>query len=174
MGDELKIGKKPYRFTAGIITASDKGSQGEREDLSGPAIRELIQEKGYHVRSQCVLPDEEEELYQELVRLADVEQVDVIFTTGGTGLSVRDRTPEATLRAATRNVPGIAEALRAYSMKITDRAMLSRAVSVIRGKTLIINLPGSPKAVRESLEYLLPTLEHGLEILLGETSECAR
>lgn len=174
VGDELKIGKKPYRFTAGIITASDKGSQGEREDLSGPAIRELIQEKGYHVRSQCVLPDEEEELYQELVRLADVEQVDVIFTTGGTGLSVRDRTPEATLRAATRNVPGIAEALRAYSMKITDRAMLSRAVSVIRGKTLIINLPGSPKAVRESLEYLLPTLEHGLEILLGETSECAR
>lgn len=174
VGDELKIGKKPYRFTAGIITASDKGSQGEREDLSGPAIRELIQEKGYHVRSQCVLPDEEEELYQELVRLADVEQVDVIFTTGGTGLSIRDRTPEATLRAATRNVPGIAEALRAYSMKITDRAMLSRAVSVIRGKTLIINLPGSPKAVRESLEYLLPTLEHGLEILLGETSECAR
>lgn len=174
VGDELKIGKKPYRFTAGIITASDKGSQGEREDLSGPAIRELIQKKGYHVRSQCILPDEEEELYQELVRLADVEQVDVIFTTGGTGLSVRDRTPEATLRAATRNVPGIAEALRAYSMKITDRAMLSRAVSVIRGKTLIINLPGSPKAVRESLEYLLPTLEHGLEILLGETSECAR
>lgn len=174
VGDELEIGEKPYRFTAGIVTASDKGSRGEREDLSGPAIRELISKRGYHVRSQRILPDEEEMLYQELVRLADVEQVDVIFTTGGTGLSPRDCTPEATLRAATRAVPGIAEAIRAYSMKITDRAMLSRAVSVIRGKTLIINLPGSPKAVKESLEYILPALEHGLEIMLGEASECAR
>ena len=156
------------------MTASDKGSKGEREDKSGPAIRELIEPAGYHVRSERILADDEESLYQELVRLADEEQVDVIFTTGGTGLSPRDNTPEATLRAATKNVPGIAEAIRAYSLKITPRAMLSRAVSVMRGKTLIINLPGSPKAVKESLEYILPTLEHGLEIMRGEAGECAR
>lgn len=173
VGDELTIGTKPYRFTAGIVTASDKGSRGEREDLSGPAIRELIEPAGYHVRSERVLADDEETLYQELVRLADEEQVDVIFTTGGTGLSPRDNTPEATLRAATRNVPGIAEAIRAYSLQITPRAMLSRAVSVMRGQTLIINLPGSPRAVRESLEFLLPPLEHGIEIMKGRTEECA-
>ncbi len=174
VGDELSLGTKPYRFTAGIVTASDKGSSGEREDASGPAIRELIEPAGYHVRSQRILPDEEEALYQELVRLADEERVDVVFTTGGTGLSPRDITPEATLRAADKNVPGIAEAIRAYSLQITPRAMLSRAVSVMRGRTLIINLPGSPKAVRESLEYILPTLEHGLEIMQGDAGECAR
>lgn len=174
VGDELILGEKPYKFTAAIVTASDKGSKGEREDLSGPAIRELIEPAGYHVRSRSVLADDEEALYAELVRLADVEQVDVIFTTGGTGLSPRDNTPEATLRAATKNVPGIAEAIRAYSLSITPRAMLSRAVSVMRGRTLIINLPGSPKAVRESLDYLLPTLEHGLAIMRGDTGECAR
>ena len=174
VGDELTVGEKPYKFTAGIVTASDKGSRGEREDASGPAIRELIEPVGYHVRSERILSDDEEELYQELVRLADEEQVDVIFTTGGTGLSPRDNTPEATLRAATKQVPGIAEAIRAYSLQITPRAMLSRAVSVMRGRTLIINLPGSPKAVRESLEYILPTLEHGLEIMRGDAGECAR
>lgn len=174
VGDELSVGEKPYKFTAGIVTASDKGSRGEREDASGPAIRELIEPAGYHVRSERIVSDDEEELYQELVRLADEEQVDVVFTTGGTGLSPRDNTPEATLRAATKQVPGIAEAIRAYSLQITPRAMLSRAVSVMRGKTLIINLPGSPKAVRESLEYILPTLEHGLEIMRGDTGECAR
>lgn len=174
VGDELALGTRPYRFTAGIVTASDKGSRGEREDLSGPAIRELIEPAGYHVRSEQILADDEELLYQELVRLADEEQVDVIFTTGGTGLSPRDNTPEATLRAATKNVPGIAEAIRAYSMQITPRAMLSRAVSVMRGQTLIINLPGSPKAVRESLEFILPSLEHGIEIMKGRTNECAR
>ena len=174
VGDELQVGVKPYQFTAAIVTASDKGSKGEREDKSGPAIRELIEPAGYHVRSERILADDEESLYQELVRLADEEQGDVIFTTGGTWLSPRDNTPEATLRAATKNVPGIAEAIRAYSLKITPRAMLSRAVSVMRGKTLIINLPGSPKAVKESLEYILPTLEHGLEIMRGEAGECAR
>ena len=112
-----------YPFRAGIITASDKGSRGEREDLSGPAIAELIGQQGYYVCSSKILPDEEEDLYQEMVRLADEEKVDVIFTTGGTGLSPRDNTPEATLRAATKNVPGIAEAIRAYSMQITPRAM---------------------------------------------------
>lgn len=161
-------------FRAGIITASDKGSAGEREDLSGPAIREMIEANGYEVISLKVLPDEEERLYEEMVRLADEENVDVIFTTGGTGLSPRDHTPEATLRAATKNVPGIAEAIRAYSLSITPRAMLSRAVSVMRNRTLIINLPGSPKAVKESLEYILPTLAHGIEIMKGEAGECAR
>ena len=168
--DELAV----CPFRAGIITASDKGSRGEREDLSGPAIAELIGQQGYYVCSSKVLPDEEEALYQEMVRLADEEKVDVIFTTGGTGLSPRDNTPEATLRAATKNVPGIAEAIRAYSMQITPRAMLSRAVSVMRGQTLIINLPGSPKAVKESLEFLLPSLAHGIEIMKGEAGECAR
>lgn len=161
-------------FRAGIITASDKGSAGEREDLSGPAIREMIEANGYEVISLKVLPDEEKLLYEEMVRLADEENADVIFTTGGTGLSPRDHTPEATLRAATKNVPGIAEAIRAYSLSITPRAMLSRAVSVMRNQTLIINLPGSPKAVRESLEYILPTLAHGIEIMKGEAGECAR
>ncbi len=159
-------------FRIGIITASDKGSRGEREDLSGPTIKAYMDEQGWEVVSMKVLPDEEELLYQEMVRLADDEKVDVVFTTGGTGLSPRDHTPEATLRAATRNVPGIAEAIRAYSLTITPRAMLSRAVSVMRNKTLIINLPGSPKAVRESLDYCLGSLQHGIEIMRGDTGEC--
>lgn len=162
------------KFRAGIITASDKGSVGEREDLSGPAICDMIEPAGYEVVSMRVIADDEDSLYNEMVRLADEENVDVIFTTGGTGLSLRDNTPEATMRAATKNVPGIAEAIRAYSLKITPRAMLSRAVSVMRYQTLIINLPGSPKAVRESLGYILPTLAHGLEIMKGEAGECAR
>lgn len=175
VGDKLTVaGEENQKFRAGIITASDKGSVGEREDLSGPAIRDMIEPAGYEVVSMKVLPDDEESLYQEMVRLADEEKVDVIFTTGGTGLSPRDHTPEATMRAATRNVPGIAEAIRAYSLSITPRAMLSRAVSVMRGQTLIINLPGSPKAVKESLEYILPTLVHGIEIMKGEAGECAR
>lgn len=161
-------------FTAGIITASDKGSAGEREDLSGPAIREYIEREGYKVVSMKILPDDEDALYNEMVRLCDEEQVDVVFTTGGTGLSPRDNTPEATMRAATKNVPGIAEAIRYYSLQITPRAMLSRAVSVMRNRTLIINLPGSPKAVKESLSFIIPSLKHGIEIMKGQTGECAR
>ncbi len=179
VGDEMRLlperePEKEAFFRAAVLTASDKGTQGEREDLSGPAIEELLTENGYRVAARAILPDEEELLYRELVRLADEERVDVIFTTGGTGLSPRDHTPEATLRAATRNVPGIAEAIRAYSLTITPRAMLSRAVSVMRGRTLIINLPGSPKAVRESLSYILPSLEHGIRIMQGTDGECAR
>lgn len=162
------------KFTAGIITASDKGSRKEREDLSGPAIKELLTESGYAVVSMKVLPDDEELLYEEMVRLCDSEHVDVVFTTGGTGFSPRDNTPEATLRAATKNAPGIAEAIRAYSLSITPRAMLSRGVSVMRNQSLIINLPGSPKAVKECLSYILPSLGHGIEIMRGITGECAR
>lgn len=162
------------KFTAGIITASDKGSRGEREDLSGAAVKELLTENGYRVVSMKILPDDEDLLYEEMVRLCDCENVDVVFTTGGTGFSPRDNTPEATLRAATKNAPGIAEAMRAYSLSITPRAMLSRAVSVMRNRSLIINLPGSPKAVKECLGYILPSLEHGIEIMKDRTGECGR
>ena len=123
---------------------------------------------------RSLLPDEGEALKAELIRLSDQVQCDLVLTTGGTGFSRRDVTPEATMAVAERNAPGIAEAIRAYSMTVTKRAMLSRGVSVIRGGTLIINLPGSPKAVRESLEYVLDTLPHGLDILLGRGGECAR
>ena len=171
MGDTLKL-VSTRKFRAGIITASDKGSRGEREDKSGPVLKEIIEKQGYTVVSSVVLSDEEEGLYQEMVRLADEEDVDVVFTTGGTGFSPRDNTPEATLRAATRNAPGIAEAMRYYSLQITPRAMLSRAASVIRNRTLIVNLPGSPKAVTECLEAVLDTLAHGIRILREEDGEC--
>lgn len=161
------------KFTAGIITASDKGSRGEREDVSGAVIKELLLNAGYEVVSMKIFPDDENLLYEEMVRLCDEKAVDVVFTTGGTGFSPRDNTPEATLRAATKNAPGIAEAIRAYSLSITPRAMLSRGVSVMRGQSLIINLPGSPKAVQESLSYILPSIRHGIEIMKGLTGECA-
>ena len=171
VGDELTM-VAPNGYTAAVITASDKGSRGEREDLSGPAAAACLKGFGYDVKSVTVLPDEEEALYREMVRLVDDEKVDAVFTTGGTGLSPRDNTPEATLRAATRQVPGIAEAIRYNSLRITPRAMLSRAVCVLRGQSLIVNLPGSPKAVRECLDYLLPTLSHGMGIMTGHEGEC--
>lgn len=162
------------KFTAGIITASDKGSLGQREDLSGPAIREMLEEAGYQVVSMKILPDDGNLLYEEMVRLCDEVKADVVFTTGGTGFSPRDNTPEATLRAATKNAPGIAEAIRSYSLQITPRAMLSRGVSVMRNQSLIINLPGSPKAVKECLSFILPSIGHGIGIMKGLTGECAR
>ena len=149
------------KYKVGIVTLSDKGSRGEREDLSGPKIQEL-------------LPDEQAAIEKELCRLADEEHCALVLTTGGTGFSMRDVTPEATLAVADRVAPGIAEAIRAYSLTITPRAMLSRAASAIRKQTLIVNLPGSPKAVEESLTYILSSLGHGLDILLGEDGECAR
>ena len=161
-------------FTVGIVTLSDKGAAGNREDLSGVKIKEMLPDDLYQVLSYRILPDEQKEIEQELVRLSDELHCDLVLTTGGTGFSTRDVTPEATMQVAERNAPGIAEAIRAYSMTITRRAMLSRGVSVIRGKTLIINLPGSPKAVEESLRYILDTLTHGLNILLGREGECAR
>ena len=156
---------------AAIITASDSGYRGEREDLSGPAIREILEREGYEVISMDILPDD---LAGKLQEIADSEKAELILTTGGTGFSERDVTPEATEEVIERKVPGIPEAIRAYSMTITKRAMLSRATAGIRGKTLIINLPGSPKAVRESLEYIIDALGHGIEILTGEAGNCAR
>ena len=153
-----------YRWTAAVVTLSDKGYAGEREDKSGPLVCEMITEAGYDVKKTILLPDEKEEIRRCLCSLCDQDKLDVIFTTGGTGFAPRDCTPEATLEAADRNAPGIAEAMRLASLKVTPRAMLSRGVSVIRGQTLIINLPGSPKAVRENLEAVLPTLDHGLAI----------
>lgn len=161
-------------YRVGIITSSDKGAAGEREDLSGPAIKKILPEDRYQVVSYRILPDEEEALKTEMIRLSEQEQCDLILTTGGTGFSQRDVTPEATLAVCDRLAPGIGEAIRAYSMSITKRAMLSRAVCGMRGKTLILNLPGSPKAVKEALEYVLDTLPHGIDILTGKAGECGR
>lgn len=174
LGDELKIVGQNRRFRTAVLTLSDKASVGQREDESGPLIRELVERENYLVVDRRIIADEQELIERTLIQLCDEIKVDLILTTGGTGFSVRDRTPEATLAVAERGVPGIAEAMRAHSMKITNKAMLSRAVSVIRGATLIINLPGSSKAVKESLECVLPALEHGLEILKGTASECGR
>jgi len=161
-------------FKVGIITASDKGSKGQREDISGKVIADIVKKKGYVVERYTILPDEEEELLKEMKYMADEIKVDLILTTGGTGFSERDVTPEATLKAIDKLTLGISEAIRYYSLQITPRAMLSRATSGIRNKTLIINLPGSPKAVTESLEYIIDSIHHGLEILTGKASECAR
>ena len=173
-GDEMAIIGERSRFKTAVLTLSDKGAVGEREDKSGPLIREIIEKENYLVIDQRVLPDEQKTIEETLIHLCDRLKVDLILTTGGTGFSLRDRTPEATMAVADRMAPGIAEAIRAYSMQITNRAMLSRGVSALRGQTLIINLPGSPKAVKESLDCILPALPHGLEILKGSASECAR
>ena len=162
------------KYKVGIVTLSDKGSRGEREDLSGPKIQELLPDDQYEVVSYRILPDEQAAIEKELCRLADEEHCSLVLTTFGTGFSMRDVTPEATLAVADRVAPGIAEAIRAYSLTITPRAMLSRAASAIRKQTLIVNLTGSPKAVEESLTYILSSLGHGLDILLGEDGECAR
>lgn len=165
--------KQDPRRTAAIVTLSDKGARGDREDKSGPLIRELLEQADYRVVEQVLLPDEQSKIETELIRLSDGRQVSLIITTGGTGFSPRDCTPEATLNVATRNASGIAEAIRTYSQTITKRAMLSRGESVIRNRTLIVNLPGSPKAVKESLTYILPELKHGIDILREMVSECA-
>ena len=157
-----------------MITASDKGYKGEREDLSGPAVKEIVEAAGYQVVSMDILPDDREMLGARMAELADLELAELILTTGGTGFSQRDVTPEATEDVIERRVPGIPEAMRAFSLTITKRAMLSRATAGIRKRTLIINLPGSPKAVRESLEVVMDSLGHGIEILTGEAGECGR
>lgn len=175
-GDEMHMEApaKDRPFQAAVITLSDKGARGERKDESGPAAKEMLEQAGYEVVELLLLPDEPLQLRKQLIRLADQRQLDLIVTSGGTGFSLRDQTPEATLAVADRNAPGIAEAIRYFSMEVTDRAMLGRGVSVIRGKTLIVNLPGSPEAVRQSIGYVLHSLEHGLRILRGSATECAR
>ena len=157
-----------------IIISSDSAFNGTRTDLSGPEAKRIMENAGYEVVDLRVLPDDRQMLAEAMAGIADAEQADLILTSGGTGFSKRDVTPEATKEVIEREVPGIPEAMRANSMKYTERAMLSRAAAGIRKSTLIINLPGSPKAVRESLEFILPSLMHGLEILSGETGNCAR
>lgn len=176
VGDEVTLLPPPEDppLRAAVITLSDKGSRGEREDKSGPLIVEMLTAAGYVVEETMLLPDEARALKAQLIRLADGRQVNLILTTGGTGFSPRDITPEATYAVADRNAPGIAEAMRYHSLSITPRGMLSRAASVLRGKTLIVNLPGSPKAVKENLEYILPSLGHGVRIAAGLDGECAR
>ena len=158
-------------ITAAIITLSDKGSRGEREDLAGPEIREMLGRINADVRHYEVIPDEKDLIKAKLIEYSS--RVDLIITTGGTGLSPRDVTPDATLEVIDREIPGIAEAMRFEGLRKTRRAMLSRAVAGVRGSTLIINLPGSPKAVKEGLETVMDVLVHAVEKIKGSTDDCA-
>ncbi|MDH6456875.1 molybdopterin adenylyltransferase [Fusobacterium sp. PH5-7] len=161
-------------FRTAIVCMSDKGARGEREDLSTKVIEKIVAEKGYKIVKKILIPDEYELIKETLKNICDNNEADLILTTGGTGFAKRDVTPEATLEIVDKIVPGIPEAIRAYSMSITKRAMLSRAAAGIRKSTLIINMPGSPKAVDESLSFIIDSLSHGLEILVGSASDCAR
>ena len=160
-------------FSVGILTISDKGSRGEREDLSGQEIRQIISRLPAEVEAYEVIPDEEEIIVQKLIDYVDRKNLNLILTTGGTGLSPRDVTPEASRRVLDKEIPGIAEAMRAEGMKITPMAMLSRAAAGIRCQSLIINLPGSPQAVRENLTVILPVIKHALEKVQGDPADCA-
>ncbi|MDR0490909.1 MAG: MogA/MoaB family molybdenum cofactor biosynthesis protein [Oscillospiraceae bacterium] len=160
-------------YTAAVITVSDKGAAGEREDVAGPVVREMLEREGFDVVRTAIVPDERELIERELKRCADEFDVALTVTTGGTGFSPRDVTPEATVAVCTRMAPGIPEAMRLESLKITNRAILARQQAGIRGGTLIINLPGSPKAARENLSAVLPSLGHGLEMLRGQKRDCA-
>ena len=171
-------GEQQNYISGGIL---EKFVIGQKEEQKMPIkiqgdlpVKEILEREGYEVISMDILPDDQVMLAGKLQEIADSEKAELILTTGGTGFSERDVTPEATEEVIERKVPGIPEAIRAYSMTITKRAMLSRATAGIRGKTLIINLPGSPKAVRESLEYIIDALGHGIEILTGEAGNCAR
>ena len=156
-----------------VLTVSDRCSKGENADASGPLISEILKEKGELV-SYRIVPDDQNDISSALMDMIEKSAPDLIFTTGGTGFAPRDVTPEATKAVIEREVPGIPEAIRAESLKVTPRAMLSRAVAGIRGKTLIVNLPGSPKAVRESLAVVLPVLDHAIETLSGRTISCGK
>ena len=160
-------------YTAAVVTVSDRSARGERPDGAGPLVAALLEEAGYQVLETVLVPDEQPEIETVLTALADRTGAALVVTTGGTGFSPRDVTPEATLAVCGRVVPGIPEAMRAASLAITPRAMLSRAAAGIRGGTLIINLPGSPKAAKENLEAVLPALEHGLKMLLGGPADCS-
>jgi len=158
----------------GILTISDKGSRGEREDISGKVIEEVIRKINGEVKYYQIIPDEKDIIQEELIKAVDELRLDLILTSGGTGLGKRDVTPEATLAIIEKEVSGISEIIRSESFKKTNRAILSRGVAGIRKESLIINLPGSPKGVRESLEIVLEALPHGIEILKGQAAECGR
>lgn len=160
-------------LTAGVLVISDRGSRGERQDVSGQVARELLNRLGLEVKKYEVVPDEAEVISSKLKAWADLDGLDLILTSGGTGLSPRDVTPEATLAVIEKIIPGLVEAMRLETMKRKPEAMLSRAVAGSRGKCLIINLPGSPRGVRECLEVILPVLPHALEIIGGRVVECA-
>ena len=161
------------KFTAAVVTVSDRSFRGERPDGSGPVVKELLERAGYRVVRLEIVPDEQGEIEALLRALADREDVALAVTTGGTGFAPRDVTPEATIAVCQRMTPGIPEAMRLASLRVTPRAMLSRAAAGIRGRTLIVNLPGSPKAARENLEAVLPALDHGLAMLRGGPADCA-
>ncbi|MGQ9476262.1 MAG: MogA/MoaB family molybdenum cofactor biosynthesis protein [Actinomycetota bacterium] len=171
VGEEETSRQRPFRVA--ILTVSDRGSSGEREDLSGRAVEELVLQQGWRVVARAMVPDEAVMIEERLRHFCDRLRVDLVLTTGGTGMSPRDVTPEATRRVLEREAPGFAEAMRAASLRLTPHAMLSRAVSGIRGSTLIINLPGSPRGAKENLEVIIPALPHGLEKLRGDPGECA-
>lgn len=160
-------------FQAAVLTVSDRSFQGERPDGGGPLVAETLRKAGYEVVQTAIVPDEQPDIEAALREIADAGKVQLLVTTGGTGFSPRDVTPEATLAVCRRMTPGIPEAMRYASMQITPRAMLSRAQAGIRHGTLIVNLPGSPKAARENLEAVLPALAHGLEMLSGRPADCA-
>ena len=159
------------KFRAGVMTISDKGYAGQREDLSGPLLIKLLQDMGAQTVVRTIVPDEPEQIREALVEYADEEAVDVVVTTGGTGLTPRDQTPEATLAVIDREVPGLAEVLRFEGFQKTPLAVISRGVAGIRGRTLIVNLPGSPRAVREGMETLAPILPHAIRMVRGEDTE---
>ena len=159
-------------FTARVITVSDRSYRGERPDAGGPLVRQLLEKAGYEVDGVVIVPDEQPEIEAALIEAAGAD-VALIVTTGGTGFAPRDVTPEATVAVCQKLTPGIPEAMRAASMAITPRGMLSRAAAGIRDRSLIVNLPGSPRAARENLEAVLPTLDHGLTVLRGKPMDCA-
>lgn len=157
-------------YTAAVLTVSDKGARGERVDTSGPAVCRLLESKGWHIAYTNIIPDEKEQIKAELIRCADEKHVNLILTTGGTGFSPRDIAPEATIEVIERRTPGIGEAMRAESLRITPKGCLSRSEAGIRGRTLIVNLPGSEKAARENLLAVIDPISHGIEMLLGSGS----
>ena len=161
------------KYTAAVITISDKGSVGERVDTGGPLVKEMLETNGFNVVLTSIIPDDQNQIEARLKEYADNHDIALIMTTGGTGFSKRDVTPEATIAVCERLTPGIPEAMRAESFKITNRAILSRLAAGIRGGSLIINLPGSPKAIKENFETVLPSLEHGLDMLRGGPTDCA-
>jgi len=161
-------------YRAAVLTVSDRSFRGERRDEAGPLVAELLKNSGYTIVDTAIVPDEQPQIEATLRRLSDEGTAQLVVTTGGTGFAPRDVTPEATLAVCDRLTPGIPEAMRYASMQITPRAMLSRAQAGIRKRTLIINLPGSPKAAKENLEAVLPALDHGLEILIGTSADCAQ